>query len=239
MRVLAIIAIAGFLVLGFLAEKRMSLCGAGVFPVHLPYDFRVDTVGGKFWLTNQDGWGVLATGAEYEIGGLEISVEWLRRYTTEHGFVVEVELEDGETAYIELGPPVEGSWAQRALLTPAELRKRAGADLDSISWVGLHPMNCFGGAYRLVRFLIAAGLVGSLVIAFRPPKSRLVVASMVLGALFASLLILIGFGHPGGDFFDPEWGPADWGYTAFMFGIWFTVGSLAAAALLATARRLR
>jgi hypothetical protein len=67
----------------------------------------------------------------------------------------------------------------------------------------------------------------------------LVVASVAFGVLFASLLLFIGFDHnPQGEFFDPQSGEIDWGYSALLFSVWFTVGSLAAAALLFTARLL-
>lgn len=70
-------------------------------------------------------------------------------------------------------------------------------------------------------------------------SSRLVVASVVLGGLFASLLLFIGFDHnPQGEFFDPQSGAVDWGYSALLFAVWFIFGSLVAAALLFTARLL-
>lgn len=70
-------------------------------------------------------------------------------------------------------------------------------------------------------------------------KTLLVVVSMAVGALFASFLLFIGFDHnPQGEFFDPQSGVIDWGYSALLFLVWFTIGSLAAVALFFTAKVL-
>ena len=70
-------------------------------------------------------------------------------------------------------------------------------------------------------------------------RTRLVVASVAFGVLFSSVLLFVGFDHnPQGEFFDPQSGAIDWGYSALLFAVWFMVGSLAAAALLFTARLL-
>lgn len=167
MRVAATIAIAALLAVGFFVEKRASLCGAGWLPSELPYGLRADWFNGRFWLIDAEGWGVIAPPVELEVGSDDLPVRWLRRYTTEHGFIAEVALESGEVAYVAVDRPAGGSGIRKTSLEPAALQQRVGSDLDSICWIDVRPASCFFGMFWGARALVAGGIVGSLLVALR------------------------------------------------------------------------
>lgn len=169
MRVPAVIAVIALVMIGILVERRASLCGAGLLPASLPYGLQADWFNGTFWLTDAEGWGVIAPPVELEMSSEpELPVRWVHRYTTEHGFIAEVALESGEVAYIALERPA--GLIRMTRLTPETLQQRAGTDVGSICWVDVRPRSCFFGMFWAARALVIAGLAGVLAVALRSSR---------------------------------------------------------------------
>jgi hypothetical protein len=170
MRAAAAVALLTLVLAGFFVERRASLCGAGLLPTNLPYGLHADWFNGTFWLTDSEGWGVIAPPVELEVSGeADLPVRWMNRYTTEHGFIAEVALESGETTFVALERPV-GSSIRKTRLTPEALQQRAGAKIDGLCWVDVRPRSCFFGMFWAARVLVAAALAGVVVVAIRSGK---------------------------------------------------------------------
>jgi len=164
--VVAVAIAVALLAAGFWVERRATSCGAGLVDTHLPYDLRADWFNGGFWLTDAEGWGVVAPPGDLELSsGAVLEVERIERYTRERGFVVEVTLASGDHALISF----EGS--TRATPRP---RLVESSQLDGVyalrehsPWTAVDPGSCFYGRFGVVRALVATGLVGLVVVAWR------------------------------------------------------------------------
>lgn len=170
MRAAAAVAILVFLLAGVFVERRASSCGAGWLPTNLPYGLHADWFNGTFWLTDSEGWGVIAPPVDLEVSGeADLPVRWMTRYTTDDGFVAEVALESGETTFVALERPT-GSSIRKTRLTPERLQQRVGAEIDGLRWVDVRPPSCFFGMFWPARALVAAGLAGGVVVLLRSGK---------------------------------------------------------------------
>lgn len=172
MKWLAAVSIAvALLAAGFWVEQRASTCGAGVVQRALPHDLRADWFNGGFWLTDPEGWGVVAPPGDLELSSGEVlKVERIEGYTPERGFIAEVVLASGDRALITF----EGS--TRAPLRPrlVELSQLGGLDAlqDDPSWASVDPGSCLYGRFGVARALVAAGLAGLVVVAWRARPRR-------------------------------------------------------------------
>jgi hypothetical protein len=169
---LAALSIAvALLAAGFWVEHRASTCGAGVVQRALPHDLRADWFNGGFWLTDAEGWGVVAPPGDLELSSGEVlKLERIEGYTPERGFIAEVVLASGDLALITF----EGS--TRAPLRPrlVELSELGGLDAlqDDPSWTSVDPGSCLYGRFGVARALVAAGLAGLAVMTWRAPRRR-------------------------------------------------------------------
>ncbi|HGY92293.1 MAG TPA: hypothetical protein ENK43_14075 [Planctomycetes bacterium] len=172
MRIAAVVVAITLAVLGLFAERRATQCGGGLMDPDLPYGLRADWFNGRFWLTDSEGWGVIAPPFELEIeGDAELSVRGVRRYLTDlRSVVAEVELKSGDLALIAVDRPHKSTRVSR--LEPGALRTRAGADMDSIHWIDVRSRNCFFGMFWFVRVLLVTGIVGMLVLALRTKRKE-------------------------------------------------------------------
>lgn len=157
------LGIAVIVLAGFWIENKATGCGAGLVDADFPHDLRVDWFNGGFWLTDREGWGVVAPPGEVKLSdGTTVGVERIERYTQEHGFVVEVALPSGQRALMSF-EGATGSTLRPRLLESGQLddplRNRS-------SWTEVDPGSCFYGRFGVARavtvmsilLLIAVGL---------------------------------------------------------------------------------
>ena len=165
------IAVALLAAAGFWVEQRASTCGAGVVQRDLPYDLRADWFNGGFWLTDAEGWGVVAPPGDLELSSGEVlKVERIEGYTLERGFIAEVVLASGELALITFEGSIRTPLRPRLL----ELSKLGGLDSaqDDPSWTSVDPGSCLYGRFGVARALVAAGLAGLAIVAWRVRPRR-------------------------------------------------------------------
>jgi len=172
MRIGAVIVAVTLALLGLFAERRATQCGGGLMEPDLPYGLRADWFNGRFWLTDSEGWGVIAPPVELEIkDDADLSVLWVRRYSTDlRGVVAEVELESGDLVLIAVDGPPESIQVSR--LEPGALRTRAGSDIESIRWVDVRSGDCFFGMFWFLRILLVTGIAGAIVLALRSKRKE-------------------------------------------------------------------
>lgn len=164
----AVLMAVALLAAGFWVEQRASVCGAGAVQRALPYDLRADWFNGGFWLTDADGWGVVAPPGDLELSNGEIlDVERIEGYTPERGFVAEVALATGDRALItfEGSPPA----TPRPRLVESD---QLGHLQDDPSWTSVDPGSCLYGRFGVARALVAAGLAGLAVVVWRRRPAR-------------------------------------------------------------------
>jgi|GEM_PF-6169046 len=166
MRIAAAVVVVLLLLSGVLVERRACQCGGGILSTSLPDGFRADWFNGTFWLTDTDGWGVIAPPAELEVtGGTNLSVRRVRRYTVDRGLVAEVELASGDVTLVAVEGPADSISMSR--LAPEDLRRRADSDTRSIRWLDVRPESCLFGLFWAVRAAFVVGIVGALGVALR------------------------------------------------------------------------
>ncbi len=155
--VAAAIAIA-LLAAALWMERKATSCGAGLVETRLPHSLRAQWFNGGLWLTDAEGWGVIAPPGKLELSdGMVVQVDRIERYTQEHGFVVEVTLGSGAKALVSFAGTT-GSPLRPKLVEPGQ---QDGTDVSrgASSWTSVGPSSCLYGRFGVARALIGAGIL--------------------------------------------------------------------------------
>jgi hypothetical protein len=163
--VAATIAVA-LLTAGFWVERKAVSCGAGLVDARLPYNLRADWFNGGFWLTDAEGWGVLAPPGEVELrNGQMLAVDRVARYTRMRGFVVEVATPSGGKVLISF----DGSTGTPLRPRLLELKPKGLNELvERSSWISVDPGSCLYGRFGTARAFVAIGLLILIAAELRP-----------------------------------------------------------------------
>jgi hypothetical protein len=166
MRAVGAILIFASLLVGAFIERRASLCGAGLFSTELPYGLKAEWFNGTFWLTDSDGWGVVAPPVDLDIGEeSDLHVQRVNRYTIDHGFVIEVVLDSGESAFLSIS--ASGPEAIRiSRLEPGAL------DIKELPWTSVLPRSCFYGRVGVARVPTVLVLLSGLLLLLRSRREN-------------------------------------------------------------------
>ncbi len=149
------------------------MCGAGLFATELPYGIKADWFNGMFWLTDSEGWGVVAPPVEMNIGDESaLRVQRVNRYAVGKNLLVEVMLESGEPALVSLEHGVGGA-IHASLIEADAFRRQTGSDIEALPWVSVDPQSCLYGRAWVGRIIVSLGLLSALALALRSRRRRL------------------------------------------------------------------
>lgn len=167
MKGLAAVSMAvALLAAGFWVEQRASTCGAGIVQRTLPHDLRAAWFNGGFWLTDAEGWGVVAPPGDLELStGEVLKAERIEGYTPEWGLIAEVVLVGGDRVLITFAGSTHAPLRPR--IVDSSQPRGLGALHGDSSWTSVSPGNCLYGRFGVARALVAAGFAGLAVVAWR------------------------------------------------------------------------
>jgi hypothetical protein len=138
-------------------ERLATPCGASWFQPALPYDLRAHWMKAVFWITDAEGWGVVAPPSVIDLPeGRVLHVKQIQRYTLGPELIVEVRLESGDLAWISFAGSTVGTLKKSVVeLTPEQVQR--------LQWVDKVDPGCF--YWKFVAWRVAAVAIAGVAVA--------------------------------------------------------------------------
>lgn len=132
-------------------ERRAIACGEGIVGRSLPYGLRADWFNGGLWLTDAEGWAVVAPSWRLETkNGPALEVARIARITSDRELVIDVRLRSGERVHLSFAGSTSNARVVQRLL-PDQIPQ------DAV-WDSVDGASCFYGHFWFLRCAAAAGI---------------------------------------------------------------------------------
>ena len=160
MKMLSAIAMVLCLVASVYVEFASRSCGAGLTPTTVGQSFRLKWFNGTPWLTDAEGWGVVAPPGTISLSsGSDLAVSRIVGYSIAAPTFVAAIAPTGQLSLLEIAEG-GGDRAVTIVQRPVDRLSQYAARAD---WVPLGPSDCCYGWFGRVKLVLLLAFFGALV----------------------------------------------------------------------------